>query len=424
MSSDKVAPLYNVVRVRGRATEVVLQANGQPRVWMDPLNATDWAQRETGYTGIKHQVRPVKQDVNWQEREKKRFATKHYTPLPWHKEPWVKLKECVNHFAHVSRFNEAQIAYTRNEADGLRDVKTAVPPASYLTRFYRELLSEDEIRQYVAQYKKLYDKDNIVKFAYTAKDIVRVYTRGPRSCMSAPARNYRSPVHPSTVYAGPDLAIAYVERKGKITARCVVWPKKKIRSRIYGDTHLLANLLVEEGYMEGSLEGARLTKLKHGNRYVCPYLDSVRYVTVGTRYLTITQKGKHPRIAGNQDGFCGQGFNCHQCNTEQDAAKARHINVDGRPWCLACFEDALSNKRIYRCGHSQGYFLINSAVTMFNGVLWNRYYINGTYGFRCQECKVYYPSTRTHIGRNQYDSIGRLVTVCVSCHTRQQELPV
>ncbi len=423
---------FHVVRVEGRETRPVCseclgscdECYNEPHIFNRPEDATYHADYLTRI-GNKHQPRPIKSNVDWRKREKERFASGHYTKVPWHDEPWVlKAKECVDHFVHVSKKDQTKISYTSTDLNGERDVKTISRPSRYLANNYGLILTEDQRRELVAKYKKLYDKDNVLLFAYDAKDIERVYRQGPHSCMKSPS--VRSKVHPCRVYAGPDLAVAYVERTNYgITARALCWPKKQLYSRIYGDVHLLENLLEEEGYEQGDLEGARFTKLKQGNRYVCPYIDgNYHRVKVGHKYMYITRNGK--RYAANQDGFCGQGFRCALCSAEMELYKAgRVVVVNGAQCCEPCWAVALEEGRIFCCGYSRNYYNISEAITMNDGAQWHRAYIRpgSNTGFTCVTCNINYRQGLAHrntgVGNDGYRRFE-----CRSCAVPQRELAV
>lgn len=413
---------FHVVRVAGWETSF-MPNDEVPYIFYSELEATRYAEDMAYRTGHKYQLRPIKSDIDWRQREVDRFASGFYTKVPWHKEPWVlKAEKCVDHFTHVSRQNQANVAFIDSTAKGERDVKTRMRASRYLTNYYGTILKEDSIRYWVAQYKKLYDKENRLLYAFEAKDIERVYKRGPHSCMKA--GNFRSKIHPARVYSGPDLAVAYIEKGGKITARSVIWPKKKIYSRVYGDRELMETLLEEEeGFKEASLEGARLTKVKQGNRYVCPYIDGGTKISVGSKYLRVNKNGKH--ACRNQDGFCGRGFRCALCNQEHVLKNEQPpVAVIGAYYCPDCIRQELEAEHIFLCAHSKQYFPREVAVSMFNGDLWHRCYIDGRTGFQCVECNLNYPTrgghAHTRVGYDRYS--GRNTYKCLNCATRQHEM--
>lgn len=124
----------------------------------------------------------------------------------------------------------------------------------------------------VSRYRIVKDKDLKVKEKRTRKltitgrvyfttdpaEIVEIYGKGPHSCMKErpwDARGYGD---------SPDLALAYVKGvNGRVLARTICWPDRKIWWRIYGGTigtGRLATGLQRLGYAKGSLSGARIVE--------------------------------------------------------------------------------------------------------------------------------------------------------------------
>lgn len=390
--------------------------------------------------GNNYQIRPYTvENIDWRKRELERLESGHYIKLPWHNEGWVSRNEtCKDHFAHVAKANPALIAYTADENKALRDLKSVLRPARYLHLYYRDILTETAIREWVGKYKKLHDPSGILYFAQDRKDIKRVYLNGPHSCMSKtiPCRA----IHASEAYAGPDLAIAYATKDQRIIARTVCWPKKKIYSRIYGDADLLRGLLEDEGYeqhwdregYDDAFIGARLTKIVHNNRFVCPYIDGYFRVRVGKKYLTINPKGKW--ACQNQDGYCGTPFECRNCHQIYDMAKIEQFQVNGTYWCETCFNAEKQN--LSQCDHllfanrrlySNRWFTHDRMVRMGTGELWLKDHANNIrYAFVCDSCRLLLPNrmgSKHHQVYDRYSGVN-YYNRCHDCATRQGELPV
>src|SRR5690606_37817316 len=104
---------------------------------------------------------------------------------------------------------------------------------------------------------------------------------GPRSCMSHDRGAYNSSVHPTYVYGASDLAIAYlVNKRGRVSARALVWPERKIYGQIYGDTWRIEPALRDAGHTIAdhtwawSFERARLLRIDdRPGVFVAPYVD-------------------------------------------------------------------------------------------------------------------------------------------------------
>lgn len=296
---------------------------------------------------------------SWRAREQGRFDSGTYLSVPWAEEDWFKKSAHYDtHFAHLSAADTKMVAYTRGEQEGIRDRQTRVRPGRYLTQYFGEEdggpLSDEQIAEWCAKMGCQHE-ENTIKFAYTADEIEHVYVHGPSSCMSYAVDEYSSKVHPTRVYAGPDLAVAYLERDGEITARCVCWPGKKIYTRLYGDECRLGHLLKKAGYIEGSLVGAKMSRIvqhSHGRDcYVMPYLDYID---------SCRDDGKH-LVIGQGDIFCKEtnGLSvslpcCDNCGERSGEL----YTVDGdSQWCLSCFENDATC-----CGSCGNYFTETTEV--------------------------------------------------------------
>jgi hypothetical protein len=282
----------------------------------------------------KLQPRRVADDGSWQTRERGRFADGSYQALPWATLSWFDRTETALHFAHVSTEDEAKIAYTEDAVKGQADRQTRIKPGKYLARFYADVLSTEDIARLSAEFSKTYE-DNTLAFATTADDWERVYTDGPSSCMSKSERHYDSHVHPVRVYAGPDLQLAYLERDGGITARAIVWPAKKVYSRIYGDAVRLAGMLEDAGFQDGDLDGARIVRLMHKGAYVMPYVDHCDGARDDGKYLVL---GDGSISCEQTNGLSDDGRRCECCEsfTSEDDGRC---DQDGNFYCDDCYSD-------------------------------------------------------------------------------------
>ena len=85
-------------------------------------------------------------------------------------------------------------------------------------------------------------------------EIERVYLEGPTSCMSYEAgdEDIRESIHPVRVYGAGDLAVAYMRNaRGKINARTICRPEKKVYGRLYGASGRLREALEAQGFKRG-----------------------------------------------------------------------------------------------------------------------------------------------------------------------------
>lgn len=275
-------------------------------------------------------------DLPWRYREEKRFRDGTYKHLPWHNEVWFGILDDKKelqalHFAHVSLDDVTKIAFTENEDKGERDIQTRMKPGRYLSRFYSDVLTEKEIQYYAGVFASHYDTGEL-HLATTREDIRWVYENGPNSCMSHRISDYATNgIHPCEVYAAGDLAIAYIKSEKRVTARAVVWPDKKIASRIYGDYHRLSALLETVGYnlcpWDNEWYGARLLKIRAANAgYVAPYTDFHPEFDIENDYLVCVAFGDLTLQQTN--GTTTEGMHCYHCGDHFDEEEGSCINSE------------------------------------------------------------------------------------------------
>jgi hypothetical protein len=327
----------------------------------------------TKITGGKWQLRPHIVDHSWRKREEKKFYDGTYHPVPWDSQRWFR--DSVyweNHFAHLSIENDVRIAYTPNQDMGLADRQKRVRPGAYLAEYFSRVISSDTIREIVAEFSITHE-DIKMGLARTAEDIVDVYKRGPRSCMDGSHNFSYLPVHPTAAYAGPDLAVAYLTKddadmRKKVcnhcfeneagcsnhpkcsprtdsvySARCVVWPERKIYNRPYGDVDRLVLALKKEGYKNGSITGARLSKIPHKhdghNAFVAPYIDGTMNMKEEGNFLKIDAEGY---FHSNGGGYVIDNRpKCSVCDKLVNMVQRNFLDRRGRnfPVCSSCFAE-------------------------------------------------------------------------------------
>lgn len=230
------------------------------------------------------------------------------------------LTPITDHFLHLSHQDTGVgtllVSFTENEEKGARDRQASpIRIGSYLTKFYPQL-SSDEVTQLAGSIQAKH-RHLVLKFAVTAEEIRDVYIRchqwdSVQSCMTGKGRwgsMEREGHHPVDAYGDSDLQLAYVEKHDRIIARCIVWPERKIFSRIYGEFEKMKPLLKELGYRNSNLDGAKLRKIPYvgGTRrdremFVCPYLDGPHYVRVEGDHLVICEYEESP-VASGTDGY-------------------------------------------------------------------------------------------------------------------------
>lgn len=289
----------------------------------DGRTAADYAKRLTLERGHKVQVRPIARDAGgdaWRDRERARLTDGTYLPMPV---TW-DLPQIPDHFLHLAEDDPCQVAFTESPQKGVLDRQTRMTPGRYLERFHTHL-PDLERKRYIA----MVDKPEEVFFATKKREIEWVYRNGPNSCMSHDLCGYSSHLHPVKAYAEGDFAVAYLKSGTRVSARCLVWPEKKIYGRFYGDAERLRVALETDGYKSGGYEsgglfaGARLRKLwdKEEERLILPYFDGGYYALdrepdAKTGFLevftgnlnTLREPKSRVYIMGGTNGFASETY--------------------------------------------------------------------------------------------------------------------
>lgn len=213
---------------------------------------------------------------HWRDDERAHLASGEVDLVPWHEEPWYLDTPYPDlHFAIINDSDPGNISYISSEKRGGFGQRTNIKPGRYLAKYF-PAMDEKQIKHWIG---KLVERENACfHIAETADEIERVYLNGPRSCMSHAERDYHTRgIHPVRAYAGAGLALAYMERRGKITARAVIWPERKIYGRIFGDADRFQNLLQSNGFVSGYFDGAHLTAIRRPRSehmdFIVPYID-------------------------------------------------------------------------------------------------------------------------------------------------------
>jgi len=337
----------------------------------------------------------------YRERESNRCARQGIAGcqvLPWADLDWqVELNKA--HFAFLSVTFPGKISYTPSHEWGVTDRQLSVRPGRYLEQFAPSL-SARERDELCAQVKAANDR-NATKYATTESDVVRVYREGPNSCMSHAPRTYASSSHPAIVYAqSPDLQLAYLGTLGdyddKIRARALVWPDRKIHSRVYGD-ETLRILLEREGYRKGDVFGARVRALvdeNHEDAYIMPFVD-------GCGWAKLVDKGKHFQFVEDTDGG---DYECQNTNglTDGGISSQEGTDDDGDDYethfCAHCGDNAVDDAgdecqrcddMRYSCAHCDEVFHDQNPSGIDNyGVVCDDCY--GNLERTCDECDTSY----------------------------------
>lgn len=368
------AASFILVELKGGEQVPVYDHSGQLLKFTSGAEAGRVAAKWTDTLGNKVQPRRIT-DTDWRAREAKRMADGTYVPLPWAGQPWWEgLKDIHgDHFPHMSLEKQALIAFTESADKGSADIQTPLKPGRYLEKHFGTVINKYVIRDLCTIVSAKFE-DNRLQFATTEEDIEEVFTQGPSSCMSKEASAYNSGgIHPVRTYAAGDLQVAYLRREGRVVARCVVWPEKKLYNNFYGDRGRLEPLLVKAGYKGGPRApvGARLLKFKskkEGNKftYIVPHVDNAAGVRDAGEFLIVAASGEDCLQAPGGSGHTEVcGFKCIECGN--DALAQRHVQsayIDDRKQdfvCKACAKD-----RVVQCSYT-GYFVLKTNATQVKG---------------------------------------------------------
>lgn len=319
---------------------------------------------------------------NWRERERRKVSSYRYSGnsvVPWRYEDWYNDTLHEMHNAYLSIEKPGLVAYTPSEEWGVADRQLRVRPGKYLEQFAPHLTSTER-DAFCAQVKAIDDR-NVVQFATTPDDIVRVYLNGPDSCMSHRVGDYSTGgLHPVSVYGDSDLQLAYLPNDDGRTfrARALVWPEKKIHSRVYGD-ETIKYLLTQMGYKNGSLAGAHVRKVRvDSDVFLMPYVDGIETAN----------------IVGNRFQFCDDESGGYKC---QDTNGTTEPNYEPEP------------DEVYYCSNGECGNERNEDHTYCSSCEDERYH--------CDYCGEDYFDGRSY----SVDNYGTMCRACYRAHAHQCE---
>lgn len=390
---------FVIVELTGEGQKPVYDFAGQLLRFKTGAEASKEASRMT-VSGRKFQPRRVKDDM-WKDRERLKFASKEYKWLPWHDAVWWISHQHIwgDHFPHVSQKNSVGLmAFTETTDKGSADVQTAIKPGKYLERYFSGVLDQYIIRDLCTAFSNVFE-DNCLIFANSEDEFETLYTSGPNSCMSHPKDKYTSHIHPVRVYAAGDLALVYMKRDGRIVARALCWPEKKLYSTIYGDSGRIEPLLQKEGYKKSTPYGARLQRIltweikstKSGNQaFVAPHIDGCNYLVDQGDHLLIASHGNHPKTvkligASGVTEWVFLRCRCGKHTTSKELVRVE-IDVAGTQanLCTECAKD------IFVCNLTGHRVLNKFKVKMWGGVNWSQRAFKSE-GFKCAGDGLNYP---------------------------------
>lgn len=280
--------MFEILFVGGKGEE----AKASSITFATAVEASAVSQYITTETGKKTRIKQIVDD-SWRIREAARYTSGEYKSLPewWVKAPWwTKSKMAKDHYVHFAKDGK-RIAFTESAEKGLEDKQAVLDATKYLGKYFNGALPSRDIQSFGL---RLDLADYPLHISKAPEDFERVYEEGGKanigSCMSASRKTFNAQHHPAYAYGAGDLAIAWIEEKGVIKARCVIWPEKKRRSNLYFAAdkyrHLLRSHLDALGLDCAGLIGARMLivprlKTRPDSTFIMPFLDGVGAVRVG-----------------------------------------------------------------------------------------------------------------------------------------------
>jgi hypothetical protein len=359
----------------------------------------------------------------WHRRERERYRNGTYERVPW-AGSCERYDLAEVHFAHLSVEQPGMVAYTPTEEAGVLDKQTRTKPGRYLTQFYKDVFTPEEIQGYIAQCSVSAFELKIARTIDEIRTIFSCKTTGFTSCMQAKEdieydwQRYfeqEKADHPAIVYASPDLGIAYRGDLACVKQRVVVWPDKKIYNKrsdgkIYGDGCLVA-LLEKAGYRPGKLTGARILRMPHfkSGAYLMPYIDNEDYVSddCDSRYLVL---GRGSIDCQTTVGYAynkeDETYTCRYCERDCDEDGGLCSRCEDRVWvCDYCNEEYFSDDQVDVSGQT-----------------WCDY-CAGSYASRCQadDCETRWVESREFSQHERDDRRAHDLTgYCRTC-ARERE---
>ena len=412
---------YQILRMEVVGCPPLRGIDGRPYIFEDPEAAAIYAKKLSKANGEKLCVKPIV-DEKWRQREDYRYANGEYRYLPWalQRQTWWVSDQAYavwkDHYPHASLEKPGWIAYTKSPEDGAKDKQSLLRPGAYLNKYFEKVLNDYGMNEkaLVNQFNTMYGPIDI-KFAATAKDIVKVYNQGPQTCIHRD-KCWPRDTHPASIYAAGDLQVAYIgDIDGKVSGRVLVWPEKKLHSRVYGDIARLTQGLQRLGYKWGAPIGAKLKRIQLHKMpakldgcdipqgcFLVPYLDKKNQQ--GGGHLGVKDMGDHLIItkdgepgshhAGLPDGYTGNyvpredefpHFTCQRCEEARRELCNVYVQVEAEEedaiieqWCPDC-----ANEYANRCNWSGEYYGEDVEMIQVDGAWWAKRYAD-MYAIKCE----------------------------------------
>jgi hypothetical protein len=304
----------------------------------------------------------------WRRREREHFDYARYVITPWH-DDYRNDELRWEHYAHLSLTEPGKIAYTASAEHGRADRQTLIAPGRYLTRYFKDSMSADEIERYASEVSVSAGNCEL-HFTSCPDEIENVYTSGPYSCMSHDESDYDGHYHPVRAYGNsPDLQLAYTgNEEDGYSGRVIVWPDKKLYSTIYGDRSRMRLLLQNAGYEHGSMSGARLKPIHDENEkgLIMPYIDDISRATMRDGFVVLGSGMIYCQSTNGTTEADDRSY-CESCGDRTDDDELNYIEDVSEHWCDSCTQEHATH-----CEHSGEYYSdrLNSFHQVYSFCSW------------------------------------------------------
>lgn len=206
------------------------------------------------------------------------------------------------------------------------------------------ILTEEKVKQLIEEYKLV----NSSMEAYTTeltKEYVEIY-KVPLYAAGSSTKSCMTGMDCVRVYEYDDrLSLLTISIKNTLAARTLVRVDTKEYIKLYIDHNLitpsLALAIVEDkkGYVEGSLEGIRLTRIMEEDSFICPFLDGISMVDDRGSYLLITKHGDID--ASSTNGYTiSTRRHCPCCCDYFDADDMMYDEDSEEEVCCSCWKES------------------------------------------------------------------------------------
>lgn len=366
------------------------------------------------------QPRKFVDNPKWELRERVRMENGEYKPVP----SWVYSYQSREwHYLHMSKEKHPLLSYTKSKENGRADVQNRISWENYLKKYHGDILTKSELDRLLSRFEMDATPPTELKIATTPEDIAKVYTNyfsvSPSvagSCMRHQFKGH--PKHPTYAYGAGDLAIAYLtESTGKTIARALVWPEKKLYSRVYAENDHLHNLLKKEGYVKSAyhqtggplMVGARLLKIDIPGVtgvHLMPFIDEPIVVKLSEDkefFVTVDPAQNQRRTfiprfqTGTSNGYqlTDEGnIECAWCDCELNRRQATRVylgRTDSEFICSECQEQGAERNELFFCNGEQRWYATSevSSVEAANGDRWSTHFYEH-HGFTCAKSGLIY----------------------------------